>query len=250
LDGGIHHASEIYDIVNAEKPELFTRNYAMFPFSGFSILEWLFCDKYQFSRPFIAQKGVDITRPTERLHDFVYSKDCVTVSEISAFIKETRLYVQSLLVFIDECNDKYLLTDPERLQLIENIGVNAEVAEKVEKAILAEICDAVTIRSLQCWNLLPPVKVPWTDWLIYSVLKKWGKHIEVAPSNIQFKLAVPLVAPKGKMDAAPYVEAYKTNLHVEHDSATVILDLDNIDDILADILTDDTLEEDLWDSET
>lgn len=249
-DGGIHHASEIYDIVNAEKPVVFTRNFAMFPFSGFSILEWLFRDKYQFARPFIAKKGVDITRPTERLHDFVYTKNHVTVSEISAFIKETRLYVQSLLAFIDECNDKYLLTDSEMLQLIENTGIDAAVAEKVEKTVLTEIHKTATIRSLQCWNLLPTIKVPWTEWLVYSALKKWGKHIEVAPSNIQFRLAVPLVAPKGKMDTTPYVEAYKTSVQSKQDSAVAILDLDNIDDILADILADDAFEEDLWDSET
>jgi len=249
-DGGIHHAEEIYDIVNAEKPELFTRNFAMYPFSGFSILEWLFRDQYQFSRPFIAKKGVDITRPAERLHDFVYSKESITVSEISAFIRETRLYVQSLLVFIDECNDKFLLTNSEILQVIEKTGADAAVAAKVETAILSEIHKTTTIRSLQCWNQLPSIKVPWTDWLIYSVLKKWGKHIEVAPSNIQFKLAVPLVAPKGKMDTTPYVEAYKTNVQPTQNSAGTVLDLDNIDDILADILTDDSLGEDLWDSET
>lgn len=249
-DGGIHHASEIYDIVNAEKPEVFTRNYVMFPFSGYSILEWLFRDKYQFSRPFVAKKGVDITRPTERLHDFVYSKECVTVSEISAFIKETRLYVQSILVFIDECNDEFLLTDSETLRLIESTGIDATVAEAVERGILAEISGTVPIRNLQYWDSLPTIKVPWTDWLIYSVLKKWGKNIEVAPSFGQFRMAVPLVAPKGKMDTASYADAYKSGVQPKLDTSVKIHDLNHIDDILADILSEDILVEDLWDFET
>lgn len=249
-DGGIHHASEIYDIVNAEKPVIFTRNYVMFPFSGYSILEWLFRDKYQFSRPFVAQKGVDISRPTERLHDFVYSKECVTVSEISAFIKETRLYVQSILVFIDECNDRFLLTDMETLQLIESTGIDVTLAESIERGILAEISGTVPIRNLQYWGSLPTIKVPWTEWLIYSVLKKWGKNIEVAPSYGQFRMAIPLVAPKGKMDTVPYADAYKADLQQKNDTAVRIHDLDRIDDILADILTEDILGEDLWDFET
>lgn len=249
-DGGIHHASEIYDIVNAEKPVVFTRNYVMFPFSGYSILEWLFRDKYQFSRPFVAQKSVDISRPTERLHDFVYSKASLTVSEISAFIKETRLYVQSILVFIDECNDRFLLTDSDTLQLIESTGIDAMVAEYVERGILAEISGTVPIRNLQYWGALPTIKVPWTEWLIYSVLKKWGKNIEVAPSYGQFRMAIPLVAPKGKMDTAPYADAYKSGIQPKQDMSVKIHDLDHIDDILADILGEDILGEDLWDFET
>jgi hypothetical protein len=52
------------------------------------------------------------------------------------------------------------------------------------------------------------------------------------------------------MDTTPYVEAYKTNVQPTQNSAGAVLDLDNIDDILADILTDETLGGDLWDSET
>lgn len=249
-DGGIHHASEIYDIVNTEKPELFTRNYAMFPFSAFSILESLFRDQYQFSRPFVAKSGVDITRPAERLHDFVYSKECLAVSDLSAFIREARLNVQSILELIDECNDEFLLTDAETIQRIEKTGINATVAGMLECAILAEITQTTPIRDLQCWESLPTIQISWTEWLVYSVLRKWGKNLDVAPSYGQFRMAIPLVSPRGKMDIAPYTEAYKTSTPTKQDSTAVILNLDNIDDILADILADDTLGEDLWDSET
>lgn len=116
--------------------------------------------------------------------------------------------------------------------------------------ILEEINGTVRIKDLQCWGRLPAVTIPWTDWLVYSVLKKWGEKVEVAASYPQFRYAVPLVAPIGKMDVSQYAEAVKAEVVSGQGAAAVILDLDRIDDILADILTDDALGEDLWDSET
>ena len=248
-DGGIHHTKEVYAVVNAEKPEIFTRNGALYPFSAGSILEYLFQNCYEFARPFIAKKGIDIASSEDRLQEFVNKHTSVTIAQITEFIHSTKINVPSLLDMIDECNDRFLLTDAETMQVIENTGVDSSVAQRIEALILAEITGTVRIKDLRCWGQLPPVKLPWTDWLVYSVLKKWATKVEVAASYPQFRYAVPLVAPVGKMDPTQYAEAVKTENGADQGTA-VILDLDNIDDILADILTDDSLGEDLWDSET
>jgi 3-hydroxy-3-methylglutaryl CoA synthase len=52
------------------------------------------------------------------------------------------------------------------------------------------------------------------------------------------------------MDVSQYAEAITAENAAGQGATAVILDLDNIDDILADILTNDSLGEDLWDSET
>ena len=249
-DGGIHHTKEVYTVVNAEKPEIFTRNGALYPFSAGSILEYLFQNRYEFARPFIAKKGIDISSPADRLRDFINKYTKVTVAQISEFIRDSKINVPSHLDLIDECNDQFLLTDADTLQIIENTGVDREIAQRIEAMIIAEINGTVRIKDLQCWGQLPKVKAPWTDWMVYSVLKKWGEKVEVAASYPQFRYAVPLVAPLGKMDVAQFAEAGKTGTTSGSGTVATILDLDNIDDILADILTDDALGEDLWDSET
>lgn len=249
-DGGIHHTKEVYAIVNAENPEIFTRNGALYPSSAGSILEYLFQNQYEFDSPFMASKGVDISSPSDRLHEFVNKHTTVTVAQISEFVRASKINVPSHLDLIDECNDRFLLTDADTLQIIENTGIDREISQRIETMILAEITQTIRIRDLQCWGQLPVVKVPWTDWLIYSVLKKWGDQIEVAASYHQFRYAVPLVAPVGKMDTSQYDEPITAENAVGQSATAAILDLDNLDDILVDILTDDMLEEDLWDSET
>lgn len=235
-DGNIHHTKEVYAAVNAEKPEVFTRNGALYPFSAGSILEHLFQNKYEFDRPFIAKKGIDISSPADRLHEFVNKHTIVTIAQISEFIRSSKINVPSHLDLIDECNDRFLLTDADTLQIIENTGASREIAQTIEVMILNEISETIRIKDLQCWGQLPAIRVPWTDWLVYSVLRKWGDNVEVAASYPQFRYAVPLVAPKGKMDTIPYAEAIKTGVAPEQNAIAMIHDLDHIDDLIADLI--------------
>lgn len=235
-DGNIHHTKEVYAAVNAEKPEIFTRNGALYPFSAGSILEHLFQNKYEFDRPFIAKKGIDISSPADRLHEFVNKHTIVTIAQISEFIRSSKINVPSHLDLIDECNDRFLLTDADTLQIIENTGASREIAQTIEVMILGEISETIRIKDLQCWGQLPAIKVPWTDWLVYSVLRKWGDNVDVAASYPQFRYAVPLVAPKGKMDTTQYAEAIKAGVAPEQNATAMIHDLDHIDDLIADLI--------------
>ena len=137
---------------------------------------------------------------------------------------------------IDECNDRFLLTDADTLQIIENTGASREIAQTIEVMILNEISETIRIKDLQCWGQLPAIRVPWTDWLVYSVLRKWGDNVEVAASYPQFRYAVPLIAPKGKMDTIPYAEVIKTGVAPEQNATAMIHDLDHIDDLIADLI--------------
>ena len=83
--------------------------------------------------------------------------------------------------------------------------------------------------------------------MVYSVLNKWGTLLSVAPSSNQFRLSIPLVAPKGKIDTEPYSDAYKDASQASAASYAAADDLDNIDDILAEMLGDELLEDDVWD---
>ena len=92
------------------------------------------------------------------------------------------------------------------------------------------------------------ISIPWTDWRVYSVLHKGSVNLEVAPSYNQFRLAIPLVAPAGKKNAAPFADAYKDAAYgSDHYVPVVADDLNQIDDLLTILLGDQLLEETLWD---
>lgn len=246
-DNVAHHVKDLYAIISAEKPEILTRNAARFSSSAFSILEFLFRDSYQFSRPYIALPGAEIIRPSEKLHDYIYSREVFTFDEIGAFCAENHYTIQSQLGFVNSCNDKFLIVDSERVMAIDNIGITAAMAANIEAAAIAEVSGTMPIRQLSCWANLPQINVPWTEWLLYSVLNKWARGVEVAPSSNQFRLSIPLISKPGEMKIAPFADAYKDPDQYGSVSGLQPDNLEDLDALLMNLVGDDLWESELWD---
>ena len=236
-DEDAHHIKDIYAVLNAELPEVFSRNAVDAPYRAFSLLEYIFRRQYKFSRPYIALKNVEIGRPNERLREMLYSQDEFSVSDITEFARENHMQIQALIEYINSLNDRFLLADNDTLKLIEEIGLNDDIAAEIEDLIFEEITDTVPIRDLQCVSKFPHINVPWNEWLVYSAIIKWGKRLEVVLSSSQFRMSIPLIAPKGKMDIEKYKDIIPEPNRIKID------DLDDIDSLLADILSEELLGE-------
>ena len=219
------------------KPEIFSRNAANMPFPVFSILEYLFREQFQFSRPYIAKINVEIGKPIERLHELIYSEDEFRLSDISEFNKENHLQFQSMIEFINSINDKYLMKNIDTIISIEKAGITEEVVNKIETLIHGEIEQTIPIRNLVCISYFPKIKCDWSEWLIYSILFKWSSKLEVALSSSQLKQSIPLVAPTGKMNTTPFKNASTSPISIKVD------DLENIDELISDLITDNLLED-------
>ncbi len=244
--GAVHHIKDIYKVVDEERPEIFRRNAALCPFSAFSVLEYLLGDHYQFARPYVALQGVEIGSPAERLHDFIYGTDEFSFDDISDFTRENHFSLQSMLDYVNSCNDKFLIVNGAIVRAIDRLGVTEEIAYEVEKIVAGEVRGTMPISQLTCWAAFPTINVPWTEWLVYSVLNKWSTQLSVAPSSNQFRFSIPLVAPKGMLDPSPFADTYKDGRQSERPFYTAADNLDNIDDILAEMLGDELLEDDIW----
>jgi hypothetical protein len=232
-DNGTHHIKDITQIIMRDKPEILTRNAALFPFSAYSLIEYLFRSKFQFSRPYVAKIGVEIDRPADRLHDAIYSEETYTVAQISDFCKESHYQIQSMLEYLNSCNDQFLMTDTETIVLISKTGITEEIVDVLESAILTELTETTPVLNLLCWQQFPAIQIPWTEWLVYSAINKWGKQLSVSTSNNQLRLAIPLVAPKGQMDESKFRGMSKDAVSSQPICAD---NLDNIDDLIADII--------------
>lgn len=240
-DGKAHHGRELFEIVSSKKPEILTRNAAMYPFSAFSVAEFLFGDEFQFSRPYIAKNGVEIDRPAERLHDLIYASDEFAITEISEFGRDNHFQIYSLLEYVNGCTDEFLLINDNTMMRIGKTGIDEVVAHQVENIIYDSINETTLIKNLSIWAELPPINIPWTEWLIYSVIFKWGNKIVAATSSNQFRLSVPLVAPADNYNPDIFKDINKNEDYVSFTTD----DLNNIDSLLEEIIDFDILEENI-----
>lgn len=231
---GFCHCKEIYNYIVQDNPSILKKNYINFAFSLFSVLEYIFVETYNFSRPYIAKKGIVIEKATDVLREIVRENEIMEIVEIQEFAKENHVVVYNVRELIDSFNDTHLLINDMQIASIEYIGITESKAREIEDTILLDITETTAIHQLHNWKNLPTVNVEWNVWLIYSILKRWSTKLEVGVSNAQFRQAYPLVAPIGKYY---FKEEFCQNSNVSS-SLYMPDDLDNIDDLLEDMIED------------
>ena len=128
--------------------------------------------------------------------------------------------------FLDSCNDTHLLINASEIASIDIIGITEEDVTDIEKILDKEVTATIPINNLKCVHLFPEINVLWTEWLIYSAIKKWGQRYEVKASEAQLKQAVALIAPKGKL-CTEIIDNISDN-----EKLVIADDLSNIDDLI------------------
>lgn len=236
-DNEAHHIKDVYTLLFKNNAAPFSRNAVNGSFRAYSFLEYLFPDQFQFLRPYIAKIGVEIGKPAERLHDMIYEEEEYSISDISDFARENHLQIQSIIEYINSLNDKFMMRDIDSIASITSLGVSEEITKMIEAIITGEISETTPIRNMTCVRKFPKISGNWSEWLIYSCLIKWGSKLDVALSSGQLRHSIPLVSLKGQMDLTRFKNNSVASVRSRID------DLNDIDELLSGIITEDMLED-------
>lgn len=203
-DGMPHHCDEIFSIIQNGNQDMLNRLGIFYQYSLFSLLQYLYKDRYEYARPYIAEKGTNINKPIELLKEYVSANEVFEITELQGLAKDYHYFVYDILKFLNGWNDTHLLINKDEMATIEYIGITSDVANEVEQQILKEIDDSALITNLKCIYNLPSICVPWNEWLIYSVINKWGKELEANTTSNQFRLSSPVVSRIGRFNREDY----------------------------------------------
>lgn len=230
---GCLHCKDIYEYINRDNSNLLTCNGIYQAFGLFSVLEYLYRDELEFSRPYIGKKGQEITRTFDQLHEMVEESDVIQLAEVISVAKENHFQINSILEFANSCNKTHLLLNDKELAAIDYIGLSQELVKEVEQYIYKSITGTVYVSDLQCIKLFPRINVPWTEWLIYSAIKKWGNLLDVAVTSTTFRQAKAVLARRGELDISQISEVgYAADIY-EPDN------MEDIDELISEILFDE-----------
>lgn len=231
LEGDVCHYGEIYNYILRDDEDVLRRLYINVPTSLFSVLEYLLNGIYQFKRPFIAHIGTEIGDPAMQLKEIVLGSEVISFADITDFMKDNYYQVYSYLDYYNSFNQTHLLLNNEALATLDYIGINEESASAAVALLEDRIQECILIRDISCVQQLPRINVPWNEWLIYSVVRRWSTKLDVGETNSIFKLAMPVIAPKGCLNTAAFA-----GQAVSSAKSYIIDDLDNIDDLIADYI--------------
>ena len=233
-------SKHLYDILASENKTMLNRMGVFYQHSLFSVLQYLFKKEYEFSRPFIGRKGKTIDSIDEQIQDFISEKSIVSVEEILEYTRMKHFYIGSIIECLNDQNETHLFQDKEFLASIDYIGITEEIAKTIENQIIEEIGDeTVYIAELMCVLDFPQLRVPWNQWLIYSIINKWSERLEAGESNARFSMAEPVVALNGKLDISSLAD-YEAGHEMQGNEIGnledfILSEINDIDDILGDI---------------
>lgn len=205
------HSRVIFDYIMSDNPDLLKRLGVYYQFSLFSLFEYLFSSDYEFSRPYIANKGVIIDKPKELIEEYVLSNDVVDVNELFEMANDYQANIMDKLKLLLSFNKTHLLVSKDRLVSIESIGINENDVMLMEKEICDELNETKRISDLGCIGKFPAYSIPWNEWFIFSAIYKWGKMTEVGTTARQFRYASPVIAIKGKLSLDDIKEDTQAN---------------------------------------
>ncbi len=186
-DGEIHSSSDLLTYIKLTNKKLLEKLQVYDQFAIFSVVNALFENDFEFRRPFIAKKGIEIGKQAERLKEFVYSQDELEISELMDFIYDNKLHIQSICDYIDSLED-YVFKNENEIFTIEKSHINKYNTEFAENIVLKSMGneDFVFADNLKIYGILPK-EVEWTPWLLYSAINKFGNNLKAIPSNTKFK---------------------------------------------------------------
>lgn len=227
------HVKNLFDYIQRDNPTLLNNNGVYQAFGLFSVMEYLFRDIMEFSRPYIGKKGAVITRTFDQLHEMVEASDVIALADILSVARENHFQINSILEFANSCNTTHLLINDKELAAVEYVGIDETIAMQIEESIIDEISGTMYISDIPCIHKLANLNVPWTNWLIYSIILKWSERLDVAVTSTTFRQAQPLIALKGKLEM--------DSVELRENVSDVYLpdNLDDIDALISDIILDE-----------
>ncbi|MDR1642867.1 MAG: hypothetical protein LBT59_24510 [Clostridiales bacterium] len=185
-----------FRMINKSFHSFIVRNNITTRYHLFSVLRSYFGEEFRFSRPHIMDLSFNANNSRDILKFCFWDKKSVNLADISQYAKKNSIVIYDWLKLLDSFNERYLIQNRYSLICIDELGYSESDFYKVEGVVKQALGDQKysEISKLNIWSKLPKSKVELTDWIIYSILNKYGTSLIPLSSYYIFKISVPLVA--------------------------------------------------------
>jgi hypothetical protein len=242
-----HHIEDLYRKIINRFSEFLHNNYIMNANQLFSVVAYLYKEKFNFSWPFFTSKDKSINSEKQLIDSFMNGDEELSVDNLMLFAKEMGIVVPSILRLIKSLEGIAILKNKNEFVLVEDVNISASNILDIERAIQNELITkkCCAIRDLSCVPSFPDIELEWNEWLIFSVVSKWIVDLDVDTTSNQFKHSIPVVSLPG-IKTSDYMDAIRERYTGQENGGGVFKaeNLDRIDDLIADVLEDELIE--IW----
>ena len=232
------HIDDIFDSFKDTYSEEFNTYRIFTSYALFSILEYIFKDKFEFKRPYVTHKGKQIYSKNEMLEKYLKDNSKINIDDLANYIRKLKLSNASFFSIIGSLGNELCFENENSIVHWNNIEISDNQIEVIEDLIYEEVLreHTMAVVDLQCALYFPELNLDWDEWFIYSLIRRYSKRLTVLPSSRQFKYATPVITIEDEIDdfELNYIDEYKNNkkIYKPKDFELDEIELENIEELL------------------
>lgn len=190
-----HHMKDIYYEFVLEFPKLLKACFITKPFHLFAFLRYIGNEHFNFLKPYISNKNITELESEKQVNYFLKNRKEIIIDELFDFTKRQKIKVYSKLDFLDSIED-YIIIDKNTLINVNKLDLDRSSLEMFFNDVIEEIENekCMAIRELTKTQNLPKCEKAWTEWMVYSLVKKYCDFLEVAVTSAKFNDAIPVIS--------------------------------------------------------
>lgn len=198
-NGVQHHSKFLFDCIKAKISGFFNRIGLNHYLQFYALVEKLFKSKFNFQRPFIANKEVNIITCEELLLNNVIKKGEVTLKEFKELSHTVGYYLDGYIEYVRKYVQKIIFKNQYTIISIDKIDLNNLDTYKLD-LVLHRFIGVLDYKALYLFTSyweLPDIGIKWNEWVLYSIILKYSKQFDVVTTSKIMKIAIPVIVKKG-----------------------------------------------------
>lgn len=148
----------------------------------FGVLKYMFHDKFNFSRPYIAVENIKNLSHKKVLLRYLDGIDSIDIEDLLNVCNENKIGYLATSMLIENLRPEFIRVDEFNLKRPQTIGITdeiiSEVCTEVKKSILIN-GGWLTAKNFDSYEWLPQLEIQWTDFLLESIIALAAEKISV-----------------------------------------------------------------------
>ena len=176
----------LFDVFFERFTDFMTRNEIQNHNKLFGVLQYMFRDDFNFSRPYISMVDIENINNKKFLLRLLESAEEIEIEDLIGICEENGVHYVTRTYLIDSLRPDFVRVDEFTLMRPESIGVTDEIISMVVESIQSAIernGGWQVAQTFEDYEWLPQLEIPWNSFLLESVI--------LLADNAPYRLKIP-----------------------------------------------------------
>ena len=200
------HIKEIWEYLVSNNSRFLDKNAIDNSYSLFSVLEYLFSDKWTFSRPYVLPYGWERQTKDTLIRRILSDYDEISLTDFLYEAERQSIKIPNVNKTLQSVSDLMIRVDDDLLIKTSRLDIDESKIEIIEDIIIGKMGDDKYIRAadIEDFFAFPYIGISWTQHLLVSLIGRYSKRIKEIEYSSDYRYLRTVF-----IDAATGIENYK-----------------------------------------